>query len=82
MAEFTFLKLQLDNASFPANAPLVNKTESGEESEWESDADEDEDAVSLLPLLVGLAGLAVGAYVVKKLLSDSEDIEVEVDVAE
>jgi hypothetical protein len=82
MAEFTFLKLQLDNASFPANAPLVNKTESGEETEWESEADEDEDAVSLLPLLIGLVGLAIAAYVVKKLLSDSEDIEVDVDVAE
>ncbi len=78
MAEFTFLKLQLDNASFPANAPLVDNSDT--DDDWESRADEDEDSMSILPLLVGLVFLAGLAYAVKKFLGGDKEVEVEVEV--
>jgi hypothetical protein len=61
MAEFTFLKLQFDDASLSANAPF-----SGSDTEDEED---DEDSGGVLPYLLGLVFLVVVAVVVKKFLS-------------
>ena len=71
MAEFTFLKLQFDDASFSANAPF---SASGE-AEVETGEEDDDDGESrrILPLLVGLVFLVVLAVVVKKFLGGSSD---------
>jgi hypothetical protein len=75
MAEFTLLKLQLDDASFTSNAPFSG-TESSESdavpgSETGGEPDPEGKGSSgdgrLLPLLVGLAFLLVVAVAVRKL---------------
>jgi len=80
MAEFTFLKLQFDDASFSANAPFSASGEA--EVEAGEDDDGDEESGSVLPLLLGLVFLVGVAIVVKKLLgggADPPDIDVGVD---
>jgi hypothetical protein len=70
MAEFTLLKLQLDDASFTANAPFSD-------SEDETAAPDDEESMSILPILIGLVFLIALGVAVKKFLggSDEDDIE-------
>ena len=80
MAEFTFLKLQVDDASFAANAPFGGSGEEGVEVE---EGDKDDDSGSLLPFIIGLVFLVVVAVVVKKFLGESsEPPAVDVDVDE
>jgi hypothetical protein len=59
MAEFTFLKLQLDDASFTANAPLSGEEPSDEERDGSGSR-------SLLPFFAGLVFLFVVAVAVRK----------------
>ena len=81
MAEFTLLKLQVEDASFTAHAPFSGGGgESGgdgadgdETSGIESDADGDSTSRSLLPLVAGLAFLVIAALVVKKLRGGDEE---------
>ena len=70
MVEFTLLKLQLDDASFRANAPF-----SGGETEAEADGDEEdaETSVSALPFFVGLLFLVVLAAAARKFLGGDEE---------
>jgi hypothetical protein len=69
MAEFSILKLQLDDASFTANSPFSGSDEADEEAEG---------GRSVLPLVVGLVFLVVLAVVVKKLRGGgSSDAETE-----
>jgi len=76
MAEFSILKLQLDDASFTANSPFSGSDEADDETR--SDADEEaEGGRSVLPLVVGLVFLVVLAVVVKKLRGGSSDAETE-----
>jgi hypothetical protein len=76
MAEFTFLKLQFDDASFAANAPFSASDDA--EVETGEDAD-DEDSRGVLPILLGLVFLVVVAVVVKKFLGgDAEPPAVDV----
>ena len=75
MAEFTLLKLQVDDASFSAQAPFSGH--SGNQSETE--ADEDERRRSLAPLVVGLVFLVGLAVLVRKLRGDSGEELVETE---
>jgi len=68
MAEFSILKLQLDDASFTANSPFSGSDEADKEAEG---------GRSVLPLVVGLVFLVVLAVVVKKLRGGSSDAETE-----
>jgi hypothetical protein len=78
MAEFTFLKLQFDDASFAANAPF---SASGEAEVETGEGDEEDDgSLSVLPLVLGLVFLVVVAVVVKKFLGgDTEPPAVDLD---
>ena len=79
MAEFTFLKLQFDDASFSANAPFSASGEGDAEADEGGD-EEDDDSSSLLPLVLGLVFLVAVAVVVKKLLGgDAEPPAVDID---
>lgn len=80
MAEFTLLKIQLDDSSFTANAPFSR----GEEATEESDAETDEaesgggaGAGKLLAVLGGLLVLALVAVLVKRKLGTEADVEAE-----
>ncbi len=64
MAEYTFLKIQVDDVSFSANAPF-----SGEDDE-----DEDDESGGLsraVPFVLGLLVLLAIGVAVKKFLGDS-----------
>lgn len=82
MAEFTLLKLQLDDASFTANAPFSG-SEGGDEA-IESDGgaevevgaggpDAGDGGPRLVPLVVGLVFLVVLAVVARKVRGGSDD---------
>ncbi|MEF8783750.1 MAG: hypothetical protein V5A39_13580 [Haloarculaceae archaeon] len=73
MAEYTLLKLQLDDVSFTANAPFSGSD--GDDTDEASGAGEDGAGTDrrLLPLVVGLAFLLVLAVVVHKRRGDSGD---------
>jgi hypothetical protein len=73
MAEFTLLKLQVDDASFTANAPFSESEgdDSGEESAGGL-REASGSARRLLPLVVGLGFLVVVALVVRKLRGRSD----------
>jgi hypothetical protein len=71
MAEFTFLKLQFDDASFAANAPF---SASGEAEVETGEDDEADDSRRILPLVLGLVFLVVVAVVVKKFLGGESDL--------
>lgn len=62
MAEFTLLKLQLDDASFSANTPL------GSDDETETD----EDSTGVLPFFVALLFLIGVAVAAKRILGGSD----------
>ena len=78
MAEFTFLKLQLDDASFTANAPLSGSE--GDEADGDGDETEESGSVSLLPFFVGLLFLLVVAVAVKKFLGGDDELPEPQDV--
>ena len=82
MAEFTLLKLQLDDASFSANAPFADTGDSDGDDDSGWDGSDDEESRSLLPLVIGLVFLIALGVAAKKLLGGSEEIDVEVDVDE
>jgi hypothetical protein len=65
MAEFTLLKLQLDDASFGANTPLGSDDEPATE----------EGSTSVLPFFVGLLFLVGVAVAAKKLLGSSDTVD-------
>lgn len=69
MTEFTFLKLQFDDASFTANTPFSTSGEA--EVEVESETDDEEESGGLFPFLLGLLFLVVLAVVAKKVLGGS-----------
>jgi hypothetical protein len=75
MAEYTLLKLQLDDVSFTANAPFSgsdgNDTETDEASGTRKD--ESESDRRLLPLVVGFAFLLVLAVVVYRRRGNAGD---------
>jgi hypothetical protein len=75
MAEYTLLKLQLDDVSFTANAPFSGSDGDDTETDEASGAGEDGAGTDrrLLPLVVGLAFLLVLAVVVYKRRGDSGD---------
>lgn len=68
MAEFTFLKIQLDESSFTANAPFSG----GDTEEAEADPEPETTegggsrATTLLAVVAGLLALAAVAFVVVK----------------
>lgn len=64
MAEFTLLKLQLEDASFTANAPF---SDSGEDASGESTPDSGGSSRRLLPFVVGFVFLLIAALAVRKL---------------
>ena len=70
MAEFTLLKLQFDDASFTANAPLSGE---GDESEGDAETDDSDSSPSILPFFVGLLFLLVLGVAAKKVLGGSDD---------
>jgi hypothetical protein len=72
MAEFTFLKLQLDDASFTANAPLSGGE--GEEANGEETDSGGSGSVSILPFFVGLLFLILVAVAVKKFLGGDDEL--------
>ncbi len=81
MAEYTLLKLQVEDASFTAHAPFSGaggESDADEGSVGDGDSADGEDADGagadrrLLPLVVGLVFLVVVAVVVRKLRSDGD----------
>lgn len=75
MAEYTLLKLQLDDASFTANAPFSGSDEDDTESDGASGTGEDESGSDrrLLPLVVGFAFLLVLAVIVYRRRGNAGD---------
>lgn len=75
MAEYTLLKLQLDDASFTANAPFSGSDGDDTESDEASGAREvgAGGGRRLLPLVVGLAFLFVLAVVVYRRRGNAGD---------
>jgi|AntRauTorcE11898_2_1112593.scaffolds.fasta_scaffold05708_5 hypothetical protein len=70
MAEFTLLKLQVDDASFAAKAPFIGSDDS------DFEAEDDDESGSVLPILLGLVFLVVVAVAAKKRLGgSSSDLE-------
>lgn len=76
MAEFTLLKLEVDDASFSASAPFSGGS-SGDSGE--SRTDEGSDERRLLPLVAGLVFLVAVAVVVKRLRGSSEEELIETE---
>lgn len=74
MAEYTLLKLQLDDASFTANAPFSG-SDDDTESDGASATGEDESGSDrrLLPLVVGFAFLLVLAVIVYRRRGNAGD---------
>jgi len=78
MAEFTFLKLHVEDASFTAHAPFSSAGDGSDaagEGEGEGDGSGENNEASdrrLLPLLVGFAFLVVVAVAVRKLRGGDE----------
>jgi len=80
MAEFTFLKLHVEDASFTAHAPFSSAGDGSDAAGETEDDSEETDGASdrrLLPLLAGLAFLVAAAVAVWRLRggSDGEDGE-------
>lgn len=76
MAEFTLLKVQLDDSTFTANAPFSG-SETGETTGDEADAETESadtsgGALPVVAALVGLLALAAVAVLVKKRRSTEE----------
>jgi hypothetical protein len=70
MAEFTLLKLQLEDASFTANAPFSDGDGDGP---GESEPDSNGNGRRLLPFVIGFVFLLVVVLAVRKLRGDSEE---------
>jgi len=74
MAEFTLLKLELEEGSLTANAPFSGRDRDDEPT------DEDGGGGSrVLPLVAGLVFLVVLSLVVRKLRSGSGDLDDEIE---
>lgn len=71
MAEFTLLKLDLENADLTANAPYSRKKSDEDQVEPAPDASASNRG-GLLAALVGLVFLVVAAYVVKNRFLDGD----------
>jgi len=83
MAEYTLLKLQVEDASFTAHAPFSgaggeSDADEGSVGDGDSAGGDGDDANgggtdrSLLPLVVGLVFLVIVAVVVRKLRGDGD----------
>lgn len=72
MAEFTLLKLQLEDASFTANAPFSDGDGDGD-GPGESEPDSNGNGRRLLPFVIGFVFLLVVALAVRKLRGDSDE---------
>ena len=79
MTEFTLLKLQLDDASFAANAPFSGGD--SDDADAGPESDEEDESGGVLPVLLGLVFLVAVAAVAKKVL-DGRSEPPAVDVTE
>lgn len=75
MAEFTLLKLEVDDASFSANTPFGSSSDTDEQTD-------EEESGGVMPLVFGLVFLVAVAVVAKKFLGGDSSEETAVDFAE
>lgn len=64
--DVTLLEVHLEDASFTAQAPFAGRGDTGEADAPSEPTEDETDRPGLVPLLIGLAALAVLAYLLRR----------------